>query len=96
MTSQKKFYTIICLIYSWNVSSMVINTVLSVREIYLLYFNSKIKEQVICICSVDSLQHQQHEQHINEAKNCSKKSRSSVHVELQAYHFDRNAILTNE
>lgn len=35
MTSQKEFYTIISLIYSWNVSSMVIDTVLSVREIYL-------------------------------------------------------------
>lgn len=35
MTSQKEFYTIISLIYSRNVSSMVINTVLSVTERYL-------------------------------------------------------------
>lgn len=43
MTSQKEFYTIISLIYSWNVSSMVIDTVLSVREIYLtwLYLNQQ-------------------------------------------------------
>lgn len=46
--------------------------------------------------SLDSLQHQHHQQHIDEAENCSKESRSCVHVELQVYPRDHNAFLTNE
>lgn len=53
-------------------------------------------KKIICMFSLYSLQHQQHQQHIDEAENCSKESRSRVHVELQVYHPEHNAVLTNE
>lgn len=80
----------ICRPWSSTLCSLLINTASS-------YNNSEEPEESYKAVQMRyPPEHQKHQQDVNDAKSSSQDGRSRVHVELQVYELDRDAVLTDE
>lgn len=77
----------ICRPWSSTLCSLLINIVSS-------YNNSE--ESYKAVQMRYPPEHQEHQQDVDDAESSSQDGRSRVHVELQVYELDRDAVLTDE